>query len=108
MKCWTFAAAAVVLAALAFGSAGAQSGSSSAPGRVADDGRMQQMIKMMQDMQEQMKGMQGRMQGMQGMGSMHGGMEQMMAMIAQMQGMMQQHREQMRMQCPMPASPPPK
>ncbi len=35
MKHLTFAAAAVVLAALAFGSAGAQSGSSSAPGRAA-------------------------------------------------------------------------
>jgi hypothetical protein len=109
MKRMVCVATALVLVALVFGPAGAQSGNPAAPGQVMDDERMQQMMKMMQNMQEQMRGMQGRMQGMQGMGSMHGGMGQMMAMMAQMQGMMQQHREQvMGMQCPMGAPPPPR
>jgi hypothetical protein len=92
-------ATALVFTALAFGPAGAQSGSPGGPPQVADDEQMQQMMKRMQDMQEQMKGMQRQMQGM---GSMQGD-------VRQMQGMMQQHREQMGMgmQCPMAAPQPP-
>jgi hypothetical protein len=99
-------ATAVVLTALAFGPAGAQSGSPGSPPQVADDEQMQQMMKRMQDMQEQMRGMQGQMQGMD---SMHRDMRKLTAMMAQMQGMMQQHREQMGMgmQCPMAAPRPP-
>ena len=99
-------ATALVFSALAFGPAGAQSGSPGGLSQVAVDEQMQQMMKRMQDMQEQMRGMQGQMQGM---GSMHGDMRQMMAMMAQMQGMMQQHRAQMGMgmQCPMMAAPQP-
>ncbi len=100
----SMATTALVCIGLAFGPAGAQSGSSGGPKPMADDGQMQQMMKRMQDMQEQMRGMQGQMQGM---GSMHGDMLQMKAMMAQMQGMMQQHREQMGMQCPMGAPQPP-
>ena len=103
MKRMVCVATALVLVALVFGPAGAQSGNPAAPGQVMDDERMQQMMKMMQNMEEQMRGMQGRMQGMQGMGSMHGGMGD------PRQGMMQQHREQvMGMQCPMGAPPPPR
>jgi hypothetical protein len=99
-------ATALVFTALAFGPAGAQSGSPGGPPQVADDEQMQQMMKRMQDMQDQMRDMRSQMQGM---GSMHGDMRQMKAMMAQMQGMMQQHREQMGMgmQCPMMAAPQP-
>ena len=99
-------ATALLFTALAFGPAGAQSGSPGGPPQVADDEQMQQMMKRMQDMQEQMKGMQRQMQGM---GTMQGDVRQMKAMMAQMQGMMQQHREQMGMgmQCPMAAPQPP-
>jgi hypothetical protein len=62
-------ATALVFTALAFGPAGAQSGSPGGSTQVADDEQMQQMMKRMQDMQEQMKGMQRQMQGM---GSMQG------------------------------------
>lgn len=100
---------AMVLAALALGSAGAQSGSPGGSVQAMDDERMQQMMRMMQGLQEQMTGMQSRMEGMKGMGSMHGGMGEMMGMMSQMRGMMQQHREQMGTQCPMGApQPPPK
>ena len=99
-------ATALVFTALAFGPAGAQSGSPGGTPQVADDEQMQQMMKRMHDMQDQMRDMQSQMQGM---GSMHGDMRQMKAMMAQMQGMMQQHREQMGMgmQCPMMAAPQP-
>jgi hypothetical protein len=106
MKRMALVATALVFIALAFGPAGAQSGSPGGPPQAVDDEQMQQMMKRMQDMQEQMRGMQGQMQGM---GSMHGDMRQMMAMMVQMQGMMQQHREQMGMgmHCPMAAQQPP-
>jgi len=104
MKRMAFMTTALVFAALAFGPAGAQSGSPGGHRQMADDEQMQQMMKRMQDMQEQMRGMQGQMQEM---GPMHGDMRQMMALMAQMQGMMQQHREQMGMQCPMGAPQPP-
>jgi hypothetical protein len=63
MKRVAFMATALVFIALAFGPAGAQSGSPGGPPQAADDEQMQQMMKRMQDMQEQMRGMQGQMQG---------------------------------------------